>query len=316
MQIATHVIAAAAGGSHILYVDDNGTLWGAGYNEWGQLFVPTTTIRDDGYAGNQYTFMPIASHVTAVAAGGNTSLYRTDDGTLWENSGSTYLGPVKVATDVIAFAVGGWGYSCLCITSDGQLWKIEYSGNRTLIAANVTAAVAGDDYILYTTIDGQLWSMGDNLYGQLGNGTCIDQLTPVPVASSVAAIAAGNDHSLYITRDGKLMAMGSNSSGQLGLGSQTGQCPTPVRVIIPSDVAIVTTSTNSTTSTATTTETNVASDINTDTGGRNSSTVIANPGSSASAASGGGSAGGGGAPSTLYLAATLALLALRRFKRR
>ena len=41
--------------------------------------------------------------------------------------------------------------------------------------------------------------MGENLWGQLGDGTTTSRSTPVQVASEVDAIAAGWRHSLFIT---------------------------------------------------------------------------------------------------------------------
>jgi hypothetical protein len=67
--------------------------------------------------------------------------------------------------------------------------------------------------------------MGDNYYGQLGDGTYGSAPyygTNRPeqiVASGVTAIAAGWQHSLFLTSDGSLWAMGDNEYGQLGDGT-------------------------------------------------------------------------------------------------
>ena len=46
---------------------------------------------------------------------------------------------------------------------------------------------------------GQLWAMGDNQYGELGNGSTNTSYVPIRIVSSnVTAIVAGYIHSLYV----------------------------------------------------------------------------------------------------------------------
>jgi len=87
--------------------------------------------------------------------------------------------------------------------------------------ANVIAMAAGDNHSLFVTVDGKLWAMGNNDYGQLGDGTYTTRNTPVRVneAANVIVVAAGGQHSLFVTADGKLWAMGRNNYGQLGDGT-------------------------------------------------------------------------------------------------
>ena len=63
--------------------------------------------------------------------------------------------------------------------------------------------------------------MGNNSYGQLGNGTTTSNpnTTPISVASNVVAVAAGEYHSLFVDTNGTLWAMGNNGNGQLGNGT-------------------------------------------------------------------------------------------------
>jgi len=61
--------------------------------------------------------------------------------------------------------------------------------------------------------------MGNNLNGQLGDGTYTDADRPETiVASNVTAIAAGENHSLFLKKDGSLWAMGVDIDGELGDG--------------------------------------------------------------------------------------------------
>jgi hypothetical protein len=73
------------------------------------------------------------------------------------------------------------------------------------------AVATGGTHSLALKSDGTLWAWGDNLFGQLGDGTTTDRSTPVPVSglTGVVAVAAGNDYSLAVKSDGTLWAWGS-----------------------------------------------------------------------------------------------------------
>ena len=75
---------------------------------------------------------------------------------------------------------------------------------------------------------------GNNLDGQLGNGTQDDGVNPNWAAVSglsggVVAVSAGDAHALALTSDGSVWAWGGNSSGQLGNGTTTASA-VPVQV--------------------------------------------------------------------------------------
>ena len=187
IQVASNVVAVAAGYDHSLFVAADGALWAMGMNGAGQLGDGTTTD----------TNLPItvASNVVAVASGYYHSLFVKADGTLW--------------------AMGYNGY--------GQLGNgMTVDTNRPVqVASNVVAVAAGSGHSLFVKADGTLWAMGDNSLGQLGNGTTISTNLPITVASNVVAVAAGYDYSLFVTADGTLWAMGINGYGELGNGTTT-----------------------------------------------------------------------------------------------
>ncbi len=88
----------------------------------------------------------------------------------------------------------------------------------------ITGAIAVGEASSYALkADGTVWAWGDNLYGQLGDGTYTTRLTPtqVPGLVDVVAIAAGAYHVLAVKADGTVWAWGRNISGQLGDGTTT-----------------------------------------------------------------------------------------------
>ena len=104
------------------------------------------------------------------------------------------------------------------------------STNRpVMVASNVVAVAGGSDHSLFVTLEGTLWGMGYNNYGQLGNGTPSSPNGPRVVASNVVAAAACEYHSLVLPADGTLRATGCNVYGQLGDGT-TNNTSSPILV--------------------------------------------------------------------------------------
>jgi hypothetical protein len=87
---------------------------------------------------------------------------------------------------------------------------------------------------------GTVWSIGQNNYGQLGDGTRSDAVRMMQAKdiSGISAISAGVEHAAAVTEEGSLWAWGSNSRGQIGDGT-TRPAVVPVKVKALSDVVDV-----------------------------------------------------------------------------
>lgn len=162
--------------------------------------------------------MAEAQNVSAVSAGHNTSFYLKADGSLWAagwnvtgqlgdgNSTGMSLSSVDASTPVLVM---------------------------TRVAAISTSGLGF--HTLFLKTDGTVWATGFNNYGQLGDGSNENQVTPVEVRvdgvpmSAVMAISAGMSHSLFLKTDGTVWACGANYSGALGDGT-TNDRNSPVQV--------------------------------------------------------------------------------------
>jgi alpha-tubulin suppressor-like RCC1 family protein len=194
----TSVIAVAADGSYqsrTLALKADGTVWGWGSNEFGELGDGTTTQR----------LSPVQtsglSDAVAIATGGSHSLALKSNGTLW-----------------------AWGDNASGQLGDGtnvdKLTPIQVTS-----LSDVVAIAAGYKFSVALKKDGSVWTWGDNTSGQMANGTTTDRNTPGQVANlrGVVAIAAGYGHVLALKSDGAtsgtLWAWGRNLGGQLGDGT-------------------------------------------------------------------------------------------------
>jgi len=79
--VTSSVTAIAAGDNHSLFIMSDGSLWGMGDNYYGQLGDGTYSTNAP-YGTNQPERI-VAGNVTAIAGGGQHSLFLMSDGSLW-----------------------------------------------------------------------------------------------------------------------------------------------------------------------------------------------------------------------------------------
>ena len=261
----TGVIAIAAGANHSMALKSDGTVWTWGYNGYGQLGDGSTTSRSGivtvsgltgviGIAGGGYHSVAVKSDGTVWAWGLNTY------GELGNATTTQQLTPVQAGAAVSNFtnltAVAAGIYYSVALKSDGTRWAwghndygqlgigstndsvipVQSLACNTTTLPHVTASPwtarlsASQTHSLALKSDGTVWAWGRNEDGELGNGTTIDQHTPVQasIPMSVSQVATGWYHSLALGTDRTVWAWGYNGEGQLGDGTTSAR-PTPVR---------------------------------------------------------------------------------------
>jgi len=93
------------------------------------------------------------------------------------------------------------------------------------------ALAAGAVHTCAVLADRSAWCWGQNLHGQLGDGTNTHRSTPTPVEGELSflTVFAGGAATCGFTRDGEEYCWGLNQSGQLGDGTRTNRS-VPTRV--------------------------------------------------------------------------------------
>ncbi|WP_299968630.1 Ig-like domain-containing protein [uncultured Roseobacter sp.] len=110
---------------------------------------------------------------------------------------------------------------------DGQLVRARaveaYQGEPAPVLSSLGA---GNHFSIFLQ-DGVLYSSGENIVAQLGNGAIgFDVKAPRPVempdgvAEGIVSVSAGLLHSTFLTEDGDVWAFGFNNRGPLGLGDE------------------------------------------------------------------------------------------------
>jgi alpha-tubulin suppressor-like RCC1 family protein/serine/threonine protein kinase len=156
------------------------------------------------HAGNKHPF-------TAWYYGGNGN----DLVLLWPHTG------------LAAWGYGGAGMGILGNgRNDDSNVPVEVDMKGVLSGKSVVALSAGLQHTLVLSSDGKIYTWGNNMFGQLGDGSTDPGIRPLEVrltgalaGKEVVAVAAGGRFSLALCSDGTVAAWGANDLGQLGAGS-------------------------------------------------------------------------------------------------
>jgi len=165
------VVGISAGVYHTVYLKSDGTVWATGFNNWGQLgdrkitdrSIPVQVTNADGseFGG-----------AVGISAGYQHTVYLKSDGTVWaaggNSAGQLGIGTTTGRNDVVQVK-----------NADGS----ELSG--------VVGMSAGGTHSVFLKSDGSVWAVGENDYGQLGDGTTNNRPNLVQVTHADGSISGG-----------------------------------------------------------------------------------------------------------------------------
>lgn len=240
----------AAGLSHTCALDGGGgvSCWGRNLN--GQL--------GDGSRTDHGQPSPVSGENSfqSLAAGWNHTCALTDTGQAfcWGLNGDGQVGdgtrvdrlvPTRVPGVFNALAAGAqhtcgisgnsvlcWGENSFGQLGDGEIQAAQADPVRVRgLPSPPTALVAGAVHTCALLTGGAAFCWGQNLHGQLGNGSTENSALPVPVTGGLRFVTlyAGGGVTCGFLGDGSEYCWGMNQGGQLGDGTRTNQS-SPVRV--------------------------------------------------------------------------------------
>ena len=239
-------------GIHSIAIKNDGTLWGTGWNFYGQLGLGDTWFTQG--IQSFYGFVQIGNdnNWSYISCGKYYTMVIKTDGTLWAfglnsdgqlglNDTTNRYYPTQVGTDLwntIACSIELNSYT-IGIKTNGSIWGWGYNiyGNLGLNDVNPRAvptqigtetswyAVScGGYHTLALKNNGSLWGWGNNLGGQLGQGDNQQQYNiPTRIGTDInwTQIGAGSTHSIAMKTNNTIYSWGENQYGQLGNGTTT-----------------------------------------------------------------------------------------------
>ena len=226
------------------YIKTDGSVWGWGYNAYGQLGDNSIVSKLTPVAvqGATKTFCKISgsgNHSLAIDKNGKVWGWGFNSyGQLGDNSVTNRSTPVAVLGAAKTFCqISGGSYHSLALDKNGRAWGWGYNaygilGNNSIVSQRTPVAIlgatktfckisGGQSHSLAIDKNGKAWSWGYNYYGILGNNSVTNQSTPIAVYGNhtFCQIVCGQYHSLAIDKNGKAWSWGSINNLGLNMGN-------------------------------------------------------------------------------------------------
>ena len=196
--------AVAAGQYHTILIDENGGVWTAGLNSDGELGRSDNV--GSGTANAVFKKADGLENVKIVSAAGGTAhtILLDEDGNVWTAGTSNYGLLGRQTADATK------------VTANPTFEKV----TDGISGVKITAIAAGSYHNVLLAEDGSVWTVGSNLYGQLGReitGSVNSEFKQADLQGATAAkfIAAYGSATVVIDTDGNARTCGINS-GHLG----------------------------------------------------------------------------------------------------
>ena len=237
------------GSEHTLCISNKGKLYSFGWNNYYQCGVKNDDLENTNI--ENLNEIKINHRIIGISAGEDHSLIVTEEGYLYgfglNNNGQlcysfdkhktinkpTFIKSFKNSfisdiqcTGNISFILNTTGTAFICPWED-ECKEIHYNPLKLYFTnkESITSISCGDNFVMFTSKDGNLFSMGsNNKFGQLGLGDAQPRYSPTIIEYfetnniKIIQVSCGYSHVLALSEDGKSFSWGLGNCGQLGLG--------------------------------------------------------------------------------------------------
>ena len=226
---------------HSIASDNNGFVYTAGYNGYGELGDGTyTSTNEFNVIGD--TYVHVEKNKVTIEEGKTKQIKASLD---------NKFNLIKDTVDSGNISYKSLNDEIATVDANGTIHAKKLGTVEIIATHTITHKVAvifvqvvpeekttvpkievGDTHSAALKADGTIWTWGNNSYGQLGIGDNVTKTSPTKVTDIENAIdvSVGYYDTVVVKRDGTVWAFGNNSNGQLGDGTSSNRV-NPVQVI-------------------------------------------------------------------------------------
>lgn len=184
------VRSVSCGSHHTLILTKDETLWSCGYNEYGQLCIGNR-INQSKPICTSYT------NITRISSGSKHNLFQNNKGDIY-SCGNNTQGQL------------GLGHN----ESPQSTGMLIYNQ-----PPNIIQFCCGSEHCLFLDVEGNVFGVGDNAWGQLAlniyNIQYVDKLIQLQNIPPIQIISCAFNTSFLVDFDGNLWGFGSNGTAQI-----------------------------------------------------------------------------------------------------